>query len=1858
MKKIFISRRSLALALVLQCLFCIPKLSRAQGYIGMSTQIGGSGSELLPQTKVINGYTYVYGMSGSTNYPTTPGAAQSSSRGNTDLVVSKFKPDGTLVYSTYLGGSGYESNSNSGTGYNNVYDNTFVVSASGEVYLVGDTYSPAASAPGGSAATTYPVTITSGIGASPLSVNRIIVVTKLNADGSIAYSRYIAPGSTPGSSFGDGIAVHNGEAYIYGFTTSATYPVVGNSTAFTGTVTVSDNRVITKLDASGNIVYSAYMGRRTGGDKGDIITSDATGIYIAGTNRSTNNWTSPYAPVNLNAVGTSNGSQFVLKLDFNCTQIYNTLLGNDGGNLTHDLVIDNGNAYISGYTLYGAYPSTNGSVKTTPDNNISAFVAKVGPTGSIGFYGYIDGSGVDAISNSGIAVEGGITYLAFATDSPNLPVTDGSTSSGSSLAYFKLSSTGSIISGTYLCSLGSGGYVTDLKVLNGEAFIGLSAGPGLTVTNNSTSNGQNNIAFVKAGTDNKVIFSSYIDAGNLLQSIIPYAVNNIFVENSSTVYITGNSTSPATYPVTVNPAYSGGDLDFAATKLILCPSGYTTGAGAVTPSTQTVCKNGLAQRIVADSIYLPLGASGMPVIYKNGVSQLQDGGGGIKYQWQRADAPAGPWSNIADGILKDYLPSVGGTNQYYRRIASTTCHDTLASSSVASVLVNANTAAVVNAGGSLHTCPGTAVVLGGAPTASGGLSPFTYAWDNGLPATANPGVTITQPTIYTLTVTDANGCKTLAQAVVAADTANAGADKSFCGGTSGVRIGTPAIAGLAGVTYSWSPAAGLSCTNCAQPMATPATTTEYTLTVTLPVNSGGTCSTTDKVIITPVAAPATANFAGADVVTCLSGNAALGTAAESGFTYTWSPGTYLTGTTFTPTTYLPGNFSSPSPNPITYYLTAAKAGCYFVDSVKAAGIEARAGLDGCGPRLLGMPDRTPSVNETYSWTIVSGPGTFVGGATTSSAVQPAVGSMSSPTVFRLTVTYTIGGVTQSCTDDVTVGACGCQVNIQPFGPHGCPSFNLSGGANTTGLTATPQSGDPSQYSYSWSPAAGLSATTGQTVYLTDAVNRTYTCTITSLLDPSFTCSNSYAVNNPAWTLPVFTAMDVVTCPNTAVAIGQTAVANYSYLWTPAAGLSSATASNPTATVAASTDFDVKVTETTSGCYINDQSTVTVIDNTADAGPDWYVCDNAIVKLGTAAQPNTTYSWSPAAPWQNGTNATSAQPEVLIAANLTFTVTATNTLSGCVSTDQVSVFVNNNPTITNFPDVSACKGTGIQIGAPALPGVTYSWSPAAGLSNANIAQPIAAPNATTTYIVTAVFPGSCASAATDMVTVTVHDPSFTLAPVSYCPSAGAVSLGATAPAGMSAYSWSPASLVSNAAIANPTTLNPPPSVTTTYRLTVTDAFGCGASNNITITPTVAAPIAGNNKTVCLGSSVQLGSPANPASATYSWSPATGLDNPSSAAPTFTPAAAGTTTFTVTKTEAGCTSTATVQVMVNSFKIPALASPTVCNGSCVTIGTTPAAGASYAWSPAAGLSNASIANPTACVASTTAYTLTALGANGCADKQTVVVGVSASPAPTVSIPPVNACFGKAASFAPSINPAGSYDYLWTPNDGKLSSVYVLNPQILTSATGTTSYGFSVTNTSNGCAGNAIGTVTVTMCAVPVKIEEFTAAPQGSNVILNWLAGEEINVLKYEVEFSTTNSGFRSIGTKPATGSHHYSMLHTSPAAGTNYYRLKITDKDGAAAYSDVRKVNMKVTGSASVYPNPVNTGILNVSVQASLMSKAAVMTLIAPDGRVVLQKRISSLGQTESLDVSRLANGQYYLRIATDGNVINKPVVVLR
>lgn len=177
------------------------------------------------------------------------------------------------------------------------------------------------------------------------------------------------------------------------------------------------------------------------------------------------------------------------------------------------------------------------------------------------------------------------------------------------------------------------------------------------------------------------------------------------------------------------------------------------------------------------------------------------------------------------------------------------------------------------------------------------------------------------------------------------------------------------------------------------------------------------------------------------------------------------------------------------------------------------------------------------------------------------------------------------------------------------------------------------------------------------------------------------------------------------------------------------------------------------------------------------------------------------------------------------------------------------------------------------------------------------------------------------------------------------------------------------------------------------------------------------------------------------------------------------------------------------------------------------------------------------------------------------------------------------------------------------------------------------------------------------LPVFLEKFNAVKQTENVLLNWAVSKEINVQHYQLQYSTDNLKFTSLKLVPAAGSHNYSWVHSSPVKGNNYYRLCITGTDGGLTYSNIERVNLGKNNTVIVYPNPAKD-IINVRFPAVMITQSATLSFLSIDGKILNEKRINSLAQTETIDVSRYPEGQYLLRISNNSKVTERKIKVTR
>lgn len=360
-----------------------------------ATYLGGSLTDEARGIAVdTEGCAYVTGTTASVGFPVTPGAFQTTAGGGGDAFVAKFTSNGgSLIYSTYLGGSGDD------------VANSISLDTQECAYVTGQTSS-----------TDFPITPN----AFQATVGSIFV-TKLAPDGgSLIYSTYLGNAV---NGYGNGIAVDSqNHAYVTGSTLDDNFPVTPGAFQTTK-LFVLVTGFITKFSTDGgSLIYSTYLG----GTRQDImndIAVDAQGYaYITG-------WTSsPDFPVTPGVFQTNfiAGTAFVTKLALDGgSLIYSTFLSGRISTYGQHISVDSlGNAYITGFVLGNGFPVTPGAFQSTyGGGSADAFVSKLSPGGdSLLASTYLGGAGYDFNYGCTSDMQGHI-YVTGYTTSPNFPLT-------------------------------------------------------------------------------------------------------------------------------------------------------------------------------------------------------------------------------------------------------------------------------------------------------------------------------------------------------------------------------------------------------------------------------------------------------------------------------------------------------------------------------------------------------------------------------------------------------------------------------------------------------------------------------------------------------------------------------------------------------------------------------------------------------------------------------------------------------------------------------------------------------------------------------------------------------------------------------------------------------------------------------------------------------------------------------------------------------------------------------------------------------------------------------------------------------------------------------------------------------------------------------------------------------------------------------------------------------------------------------------------------------------------------------------------------------------------------------------------
>jgi beta-propeller repeat-containing protein/centrosomal CEP192-like protein len=400
----------------------VTKLNATGTAVLYSTYLGGSDRDGASGIAVdSSGNAYITGETISTDFPTTAGAYHTKcgtdgacnpdANGNKqpDAFVAKLNATGdALVFSTYLGGSGWDS------------ANGIALDSSGNAYVTGAT-----------ASSDFPTAnpfqkALGGAGAANA------FVSELNSTGSaLIYSTYLGGSVSDAAS---AVAVDSsGSAYVTGGTFSPDFPTTaGAFDTSCGTdgacnPDASGNKqpdaFVAKLDPSGSkLLYSTYLGG-SGIDGANGIAVDSSGnAYVTGTTGSTD-----FPTQNpLQAALGGGYDAFVTKLNpAGSALVYSTYLGGALNDLGTGIALDSSaDAYVTGGTSSSDFPTTR-PLQAAFGGNEDAFVAKLNPTGAtLAYSTYLGGSGADG--GNGIAVDSSGNAFATGGTISGFPVSLGS----------------------------------------------------------------------------------------------------------------------------------------------------------------------------------------------------------------------------------------------------------------------------------------------------------------------------------------------------------------------------------------------------------------------------------------------------------------------------------------------------------------------------------------------------------------------------------------------------------------------------------------------------------------------------------------------------------------------------------------------------------------------------------------------------------------------------------------------------------------------------------------------------------------------------------------------------------------------------------------------------------------------------------------------------------------------------------------------------------------------------------------------------------------------------------------------------------------------------------------------------------------------------------------------------------------------------------------------------------------------------------------------------------------------------------------------------------------------------------------
>jgi len=540
-------------------------------------------------------------------------------------------------------------------------------------------------------------------------------------------------------------------------------------------------------------------------------------------------------------------------------------------------------------------------------------------------------------------------------------------------------------------------------------------------------------------------------------------------------------------------------------------------------------------------------------------------------------------------------------------------------------------------------------------------------------------------------------------------------------------------------------------------------------------------------------------------------------------------------------------------------------------------------------------------------------------------------------------------------------------------------------------------------SYTWSGDAGLSATSGATVTVTPpSTPGSYNYKITSNGGTSLCPSSSeynFTINVQAagGATPTFNQIGPF-CAGESFTLPTTSTNGISGTWSPA--------------------IDINATKTYTftpagggGCGSSPTTTMTVTVNPkatpsfTNPGP---VCSGASLVLPTTSTNGITGTWSPA-----------------INNTATTTYTFTPSSNECANAAQMTVVVDNQITPSFSIPSSVCSGTNITLPVTSDNNVTGVWSPAA-FDNTQSGTYTFTPNSGS---------GSCQVTPVTL-NITVNPTPDVIAQGEGICTGETTNIPLASSVNGTTFSWTYTSTANVSGASNGTgnSINQTltcSDLTGSVTYTITPSLGACTGTPVSVVvdiqATLPVTITPQNSKICAGMSVPLNVAGN---ATYTWSPASGLNTTTGNTVIATPNS--TTTYTVTGTSAaGCTGTGTVTITVLPDPDASFTATPVTGGAplAVTLTNTSTNSNSYSWTFGNGQSSSTPVPPVVNYTTSGNFEIILIASNGiCQD--TAKTGIIVFDLPEIVIITPNI-------FTPNKDGANDEYFIYTEN---AKTVYV--------------------------------------------------------------------------------------------------------------------------------------------------------------------------------------------------------------------------